>query len=120
MLYSLKFDGEKEKNKITSIKDFVLIEEDYYKQDVFVEIDKEAKKIWKEFLQILHIKDIFERKQAFDDLKAKFYQYVISVPIKNNTPNIENGFYYVPYSNLEYYYDLETGFKIKGDTHWIF
>jgi len=120
MLYSLKFDGEREKNKITSIKDFVLIEEDYYKEDVFIEIDKEAQKIWKEFCQILKIKDIFEKKKAFDDLKANFYQYVISVPVKNNMPNMENGFYYVPYSNLEDFYDLETGFKVKGKSYFEF
>ncbi|GAB6072084.1 CRISPR-associated helicase/endonuclease Cas3 [Venenivibrio stagnispumantis] len=120
MLYSLKFDGEKEKNKITSIKDFVLIEEDYYKEDIFVEVDEEAQKIWKEFCQIIQIRDIFEKKKAFDDLKAKFYQYIISVPIKDNTPHIENGFYYVPYSNLEYFYDLETGFKIKDKFYFGF
>ncbi len=47
MLYSLKFDGEWAKGKINSINDFVLIEE-----DVFIELDEEAKDIWQEFSKI--------------------------------------------------------------------
>ncbi len=118
MLYSLKFDGEREKNKINSINDFVLIEEDYYKEDVFIEIDEDAQKVWQEFAKILHISDIFERKKAFDSIKAEFYQYVVSVPIKENIPTIQCNFYYVPFSNIEDYYDLETGFKVEGDLYF--
>lgn len=118
MFYSLKFDGEREKNKINSINDFVLIEEDYYKEDVFIEIDEDAQKVWQEFAKILHISDIFERKKAFDSIKAEFYQYVVSVPIKENIPTIQCNFYYVPFSNIEDYYDLETGFKVEGDLYF--
>lgn len=120
MLYTLKFSAEKEKNKIKSIEDFVLIEEDYYKEDVFIEIDDEAKKVWKEYSKIWQIKDLFERKKAFDSIKSDFYQFVVSVPIKENAPVIENNFYYVPYENLQDYYDLETGFKVKGNLYLEF
>jgi len=120
MLYSLKFSGEKEKNQIKSIQDFVLIEEDMYKEDVFIEIDEEAKEVWKEFSKIWKLPDIFQRKQAFDSIKADFYKFVVSVPIKDNQPPIENNFYYVPYENLNDYYDLETGFKQKGELYFEF
>ena len=118
MLYNLKFDDEREKDRINSINDFILIEEDYYKEDVFIEIDEDAQKVWQEFAKIWQISDIFERKKAFDSLKAEFYQYVISVPISKNTPPVENNFYYVPISNLDDYYDLETGFRIEGDFYF--
>ncbi|SNZ10678.1 CRISPR-associated helicase, Cas3 family [Persephonella hydrogeniphila] len=120
MLYSLKFSGEKEKGKISSIQDFVLIKEDIYKEDVFIEIDEEAKEVWKEFSNIWKLPDIFERKKAFDSIKADFYKFVVSVPIKGNPPPIENNFNYVPYENLDNYYDLETGFKVKGDLYFEF
>lgn len=115
MLYTLKFSGEKERNKINSIQDFALIEEDYYKQNVFIELDEDAKKIWKEYKNIWSIKDVFERKKAFENLKADFYQYVISVPIKDNIPPEEYGFYYVCENMINKYYSLETGFIIRGD-----
>ncbi|WP_029522383.1 CRISPR-associated helicase/endonuclease Cas3 [Persephonella sp. KM09-Lau-8] len=115
MLYNLKFDREREKGKINSINDFVLIEEDVYKEDVFIELNEEAKEIWQEFSKIWQIPDIFERKKVFDSIKADFYQYIVSVPVKENTPKIENNFYYVPNSLLDEYYDLETGFKTKGN-----
>ncbi len=118
MLYSLKFDGEREKGKINSINDFVLIEEDYYKENVFIELDDEAKEIWQEFSKIWQISDIFERKKAFDSIKADFYTYVVSVPIKDNIPPNDNNFYYVPFSNLDHYYDFETGFKTVSDRYW--
>ncbi|GIX41986.1 MAG: CRISPR-associated helicase/endonuclease Cas3 [Leptospiraceae bacterium] len=120
MLYSLKFSAEKEKNKINSIEDFILIKEDYYKQDVFIEINQDANKIWEEFSRIWKIQDLFQRKKAFDSIKSEFYQYVISVPIQENPPELKNYFYYVSNSILENYYDLETGYKIKGETFWIF
>lgn len=120
MLCQLKFSGEKENNKITSIQDFVLIEEDFYKSDVFIEIDDDAKKVWQEYINIWQLKDVFDRKKAFDELKAEFYSYVISVPIKENTPCIEKGFYYVSNTNLKDFYDIEFGYKTKGNAFFEF
>lgn len=120
MLYTLKFSAEREKDKIKSIEDFVLIKEDYYKEDVFIEIDNEAKKVWKEYSEIWKIQDLFERKKAFDSIKSDFYKFVVSVPIKDNPPPIENNFYFVPYENIDEYYDLETGFKVKGGLFFSF
>jgi CRISPR-associated endonuclease/helicase Cas3 len=111
----LVFSSEKERNKIKSVRDFILIEEDNYKQDVFIQLEEKAVETWNKFKEIWNIEDVFERKKAFDIIKKDFYEYVVSVPIKDNYPYQENYFYYVPLSELEKYYDRETGFKVKGD-----
>ncbi len=111
----LVFSSEKERNKIKSVRDFILIEEDNYKQDVFIQLEEKAVETWNKFKAIWHIEDVFERKKAFDIIKKDFYEYIVSVPIKDNYPYQENYFYYVPLSELEKYYDRETGFKVKGD-----
>jgi len=113
-VYSLCFSKEKDKEeKINSIADFKLIEEQPFKTDVFVQLDEDAVKVWESFIKIMEIKDIFERKKAFNEIKKDFYDYIISVPIKDNTPPEYNGFYYIPIENLDDYYDLETGYKTK-------
>ena len=63
----------------------------------------------------MKIKDIFERRKAFDSIKSKFYEHVISVLVQENTPPIENGFYYVPFEALYQFYDKETGYKTKTE-----
>ena len=115
MLYRLRFSASKEQGKINSIEDFVLIEEDLYKQEVFIELDEEAEEVWQKFVAIWEIADLFERKKAFDSIKADFYQYVIAVAVKDNEPPLQNGFYYVSRENLADYYDEESGFILKRD-----
>ncbi len=122
-LQTFSFSGEKGVDKL-HIKDFKLIEEEVYKSDVFIEIDEEAQKVWKEAKEIIRkLKQkklsLFEAKEAFEKIKPQFYQYVISVPVKDNTPepDEELNIYYVPYETLETFYDPETGFKMKGDLY---
>ena len=110
-LYILKFYDEKEEGKINSIADFVLIKENVYKRDVFIELDEEAKSIWNEFRKIKKIRDIIERRKSFDKLKADFHKYIVSVPVNDNPPPVENGIYYVSYESLEDFYDKNYGFK---------
>lgn len=105
----LVFSGE------NSIEDFLLIEEDKYKQDVFIQLDDRAVEVWNEFKKVLTIENLFERKKAFNSIKKDFYEYVVSVPIKNNEPNKDGNFYVVHKSELEGFYDEETGYKVKGD-----
>lgn len=57
----LKYDSYDDKDKL-SISEFKLIEEDFPKIDVFVEIDDEATAIWKNYLDLKYINDLFERK----------------------------------------------------------
>ncbi|MGC8768594.1 CRISPR-associated helicase Cas3' [Calditerrivibrio sp.] len=110
---NLRYDSNKEG---ISISDFKLIDNDYYKIDVFIEIDDVAKTIWQRYLDLKYVKNLFERKKLFDLLKADFYQYVISIPANTeNRPSLTEGFGYVKQDILEEYYDKETGFKIKDN-----
>lgn len=113
-ILKLRYDSTDKDN--ISISDFRLIEENYTKKDVFVEIDEEAESVWKKYMNLNHTKDLFERKRVFDTMKADFYKYVISVPekIKNIPP--EAGFLcHVDSNNLPEYYDRMTGFITRDD-----
>ena len=108
--YKLNYDGDK------GIGSFGLIEEDYEKVDIFVQFDNEAIVLWEKFLEIREITNFFERRKEFGKIKAKFYEYVVSVPRRGglNLPAIDEGIPFVSNSQLEEYYDLETGYKLKG------
>lgn len=104
-----------------AVGSFKLIEDEPYKVDVFVEADEDAKTIWQKFVEICNIKDIFERKNRFLEIRKNFYDYVISVPKKDNIPiNFEDLILYVPYSQLDTFYDNITGFKTKGESYLSF
>ncbi len=62
--------------------DFNLIAEDYPKIDVFIEYDKEATKIWRNFQIIQDITDTVEKRQKFIKIKKQLRDYIISVPEK--------------------------------------
>lgn len=112
----LRYDRDESDEKRLSVSDFSLIDKDYPKRDVFIEVDEEAEKIWKEFQRVRDIKDRFLRKQAFDAIKSDFYLYVISIPQNaQNMPTLIGELGYVKRSILHDYYDKETGFIIKDD-----
>lgn len=112
----LRYDRDEDDERNLSVSDFSLIEEDYPKIDVFIEIDEEAEKIWNEFKSIININDRIQKKQAFDGIKSDFYSYVISIPQNaQNMPEIIGGIGYVKRALLDDYYDRETGFKIKDE-----
>ena len=116
----IKYDGEKSDEE-SFISNFQLIKTKYPEFDVFIEYDEDATKIWERFLEIKQTKNLFERKKEFLKIRNEFYNYVISVPIftQNPPPSIDIG-YFIEHSQLEFYYDESTGYKIKGDSHWIF
>lgn len=112
----LRYERDEDDERNLSVSDFSLIEEDYPKMDVFIEIDEEAEKIWNEFKSIININDRIQKKQAFDGIKSDFYSYVISIPQNaQNMPEIIGGIGYVKRALLDDYYDRETGFKIKDE-----
>jgi CRISPR-associated endonuclease/helicase Cas3 len=113
-LKSLNFDGTKDE---ITISKFELIKEKAYESDVFIQLNDDAVGIWKEFEEILKIPDIFKRKEKFTKLKPKFYDYVISVNVKSNTPpdRVEDFMYLVKKEIIDDYYDFETGFILKSD-----
>ncbi|MBI5193500.1 MAG: CRISPR-associated helicase Cas3' [Nitrospirae bacterium] len=109
----LRYDSEDDK---TSISDFKLIEEDYPKRDVFIELDEDAKEVWQQYLDLKAVTELFERKKQFDSIKADFYRFVISIPAHiENMPPLWGELGYVKQSVLEDYYDQVTGFKTKDN-----
>jgi len=107
----LKYDTEDDR---VSISDFKLIEEDYLKRDVFIELDKKAEKVWQKYLSLKTVNNLFERKKLFDSIKADFYRYVISIPSNiENIPPMFGDIGYVNHAALKDYYDSETGFITK-------
>lgn len=82
-IYELYFyDKNPDNNKRKPVSEFKLIKEDYFKVDVFIELDSDAKKIWQKYREIRSIENPLERKKAFLKIKRQFYEYVISVPEK--------------------------------------
>jgi len=110
----LRFDKVEPNEDRLCISDFKLIENDYPKKDVFIEIDEEADWIWKEFNNLKLIEDRFDRKTAFEKLKPFFYQYVISVPMSCYTP-ASGDLGYISKTQVEDFYDKNTGFIIKDE-----
>jgi CRISPR-associated endonuclease/helicase Cas3 len=107
----LRYDSE---DDTISISDFKLIDEDYPKIDVFIELNDEAADIWKKYMNLKNIDDLFLRKKTFDSIKADFYQYVISIPANTkNMPMMVGEIGYVKQAILKDYYDAETGFITK-------
>jgi len=101
--------------RFSEISDFRLIEEDYWKLDVFVEVDEEAEQIWSKYEEIMKKEDRLERRREFLKMKKRFYDYVISVDAKKIgaivTENVSKyNIGYVSLDDLERKYDLETGF----------
>lgn len=111
-VYSLKYDSNDNSPSITS---FNLIEEKFQRIDIFVEIDDEAKAVFEKFQKIMGMKEMFERRAAFREIKSQFYQFVISVPATiENVPPIVSGIYYISFDTLKDYYDINTGYIPKG------
>jgi len=103
-------------------ENFKLIEDQPYKEDVFVVVDDEAesvlnavKEIWeRRQRKELHL---WEAKREFERLKAEFYSYVISVALsKDSEIEIDDRLRIrvVRRENVGLYYDGEIGFRIKG------
>jgi len=110
----LRYDTT-DKGKI-SVSSFRLIEEDYPKKDVFIEIDEKATSVWKNYMKLHQIRDLFERNRAFDAMKADFYKYVISVPAESkNTPPEAGLLSHVANERLSEFYDSMTGFITRDD-----
>ncbi len=107
-----------------SISDFRLIENNFSEASVFIEFNDEAKSLWKSYLSLSKCENPFQRREKFDSIKGDFYKYVVSVPEKSqNLPPLDDqqGFRYVPYQQLEQYYDPKTGFITKlEDNLYIF
>ncbi|MCX6677884.1 MAG: CRISPR-associated helicase Cas3' [Methanothrix sp.] len=97
-------------------KKFKLIEEDYPKVNVFVELDKEAVEIWKKYQDLRMEKDIKERIRKKLAIRKEFSEYVISAPEKyaHSLVAEDSEMGYISRDELSNYYDKETGFMRAG------
>jgi len=113
-------------NQLPDVSDFKLIEEKGQFCEVFIEIDENAKIIEKEFRQnVLKERDFLKRKNTFLKLKKDFLNYLLSIRKehleKNTPPKMENSnIYFVPASQLQNFYDLETGYIYKKIIPMVF
>lgn len=111
-IIKLKYDSEGDG---ISVANFNLIEENYDKIDIFIELDYEAKEIWQKYIGLNNIEDTFKRKSEWESIKKSFYQYVISINSKSdNIPQIVNNMGYVSKDNISEYYDIEKGYITKS------
>jgi CRISPR-associated endonuclease/helicase Cas3 len=113
-IYELYFyDKTPDETKRKPISKFELIKEDYYKIDVFVEMDDKARDVWEEYEKIKNNKNLepYERKKEFLKIKRQFYDYVISIPQIYASDFRDDKIGHVSNEELKNYYDLETGFK---------
>lgn len=94
-----RFDGER------SLADFKLLE-DRPEVDVFIEIDEEAAKLWKEYTSLREKRNFDVNK--FLTIRRKLYDYVITVPRWDISEPVD-GLFYIPKNMLYNYYDIETG-----------
>lgn len=95
--------------------DFKLIEEDYEKVDIFVELNDEARRIWETFASIMEKDDTKKKRERLLEIKKRFYGYVISVPKgKVGSVCFENDIGHIQLSDLERKYDIKTGFIPEG------
>ncbi|MFP4047516.1 MAG: hypothetical protein ACLFT4_07120 [Bacteroidales bacterium] len=52
-------------------------------ESVYIQLNNEAKVIWEQYIKIYSDEDMkpWEKKEKFSQIKSKFYDYVINVPI---------------------------------------
>jgi CRISPR-associated endonuclease/helicase Cas3 len=95
---------------------FKLIEEDYPKVSVFVEMDETAENIWKQYQDMQSEMNHLERTKKYLKMKKCFSEYVISIPKKYAATliNEKSEIGYISIDVLPNYYDLETGFMRAG------
>ena len=111
-------DGEN-----VSISRFTLIEDQPYKEDVFVQLNEEAVEVWeraKSIIKDLRARriDLFRAKEEFEKLRPDFYRFVISEDVRKNQPLLDEdlNILVVNREEIERYYDPETGFIREGES----
>jgi CRISPR-associated endonuclease/helicase Cas3 len=93
-------------------ENFKLIEEDYPKVDVFVELDDRAEEIWKQYQDMQSEKNQLERTKKYLKIKKDFSEYLISADEKyaHSLVGDDSGIGYISRAEIPNYYDEETGF----------
>ena len=92
------------------MEQFKLIKNDFKTIDLFIEVDDRALLIYKEYEKNLEEQDNSIKKEVYNKLKHKLYEYIISVPEKYYDGEVLEGFNVVTKEQLRNYYNIETGF----------
>ncbi|GAB4290152.1 MAG: CRISPR-associated helicase/endonuclease Cas3 [Marinilabiliales bacterium] len=95
--------------------DLKLIEE-RKTESVFIQINKHAKNIWEDYVEICLQENLksWERKEKFNKIKSEFYDFVINVPIPSNSETIpfdsekEYGYYVSKLDNPSKHYKYSS------------
>lgn len=73
-------------------------------ESVYVQLNEEAESLWHQYVVISERKDLkpYERKREFALIKARFYDYVVNVPVPRDAQEIvfdgnKENFFYVSY-----------------------
>lgn len=88
-----------------------LIDIGYPVEDLFIQLDDEAKQLWNEYQEILIVEDRYIREEKYNKIKSRLYSYVVSVPKKYYRSDEEKSLYLIEESMFQEYYSKETGFK---------
>ena len=91
--------------------DLKLIDSNFPIENLFIQLDDGAKKLWSEYQEIIAIEDRYVREERYNKVKSKLYSYVISVPEKYYRTDEEKTLHLVEESMFQEYYSIETGFK---------
>lgn len=95
-------------------KNFQLIE-NQDKISVFIEVDKKAQEVWKNYKEYKSIDDVFKRRNMIESIKGEFYQYVISVYKNKFKESIDGNIAYISINQLNNTYDKNFGYKVDED-----
>lgn len=102
-------------NNITN--EFILIENNIEKQDIFVDINEEAHTVWEKYKEIFSSNmDLLSKKREFKKIRSKFRKYVISIDVKKmGTTVLEYNMGYIDASDIQHKYDEQIGFISAED-----
>lgn len=97
-------------------EDFSLINKNFATIDIFVNIEEQSQELMKQFNNIRQIKNKWDRKAKWEEIKNQFAQYVISVDIERvklcgfDKKQMEMWLVFLQSPLLEEYYNMQIGF----------
>lgn len=114
---------------ILPLNAFELIDNNMETFQVFIELDGHANTLWEKYIELSEMKYAGEEKwihkTELKDIQRKMSDYVVNISISvkskyNKPPMDNNGFYYyVCNSDIENYYNFETGYGIDTDAFYF-
>ena len=113
-IHHWRFSPRQRDSDLLGVANFALIENRPHYVSVFVELNKNAVKIWGQYqATVVNEKDHKKRRQAYLSLKHDFSNYLLSVPMRLVLRQLDSSTIplRIPKKMLNEFYDPETGFK---------